>query len=144
MRGFLLMAGVYNLAWGIFIYNFPDAFYSWLVEEKRVTVQLIIYQGAGTIVLGIMYILACLYPVRFWYFPLLGLISKMVGAAGVYFLIIDKTVTRHFIFHLLVNDLVWVVPLALITFRAFRLHKYHTYEKAAKMDRSGTKSGRHP
>lgn len=131
MRGFLLVAGVYNLAWGVFIYNFPDAFYSWLVEEKTEAGQIILYQGAGTFLFGIVYIIACLYPLRFWYLILLGLLSKLIGAVGVYFLIIDKSKTNHLIFHLLVNDLAWVIPLATITFRAFRLRKNLTYEKAA-------------
>ena len=131
MRGFLLMAGVYNLAWGIFICNFPDAYYNWLIGANNRESQLVVYQGAGIIVFGLIYILACLYPIRFWYLILLGLLSKMFGAVGVYFFITDKSLTNHFIFHLLVNDLVWVIPLAMITFRAFRLRKILTYEKAA-------------
>lgn len=131
MRGVLLMAGVYNLAWGVFIYNFPDAFYSWLTEQKAVAGELVIYQGAGTFIFGIIYLIAALYPVRFWYLILLGFISKLSGAIGVYFLIIDTNVTRHFIFHVLVNDLVWLIPMAIITYRAYKLQKFHTYEEAA-------------
>ena len=131
MRGFLLVAGVYNLAWGVFIYNFPDAYYSWLIEANRTAKQLVVYQGAGVIFFGVVYVLACLYPVRFWYLILLGFLSKLFGAASVYFFITEKSLTNHFIFHLLVNDLVWVIPLAYITFRAYRLHKKLLYEKAA-------------
>lgn len=130
MRGILLVAGVYNLAWGVFIYNFPDAFYSWLIEANREASQWIVYQGAGTFIFGILYILAALYPLRFWYLILLGLISKLSGALGMYFFI-DKNITSHFIFHVLLNDLAWIVPLAIITYRAFRLRKLQTYEKAA-------------
>lgn len=131
MRGFLLVAGVYNLAWGLFIYNFPNAYYNWLTEANRGVNRLVEYQGAGVILFGLIYILACLYPVRFWYLILLGVLSKTFGAVGVYFLVIDKSLTDHFIFHLLVNDLVWVIPLIFITFRAFRLRNNITYEKAA-------------
>ncbi len=132
MRGVLLMAGVYNLAWGLFIYNFPEAFHKWLTAGAVVYAgKLVIYQGIGVFVFGIMYILATLYPLRFWYLILLGLISKLVGAIGVYFLIINKTVTKQFIFHVLVNDLAWVVPLAFITYRTFWFRKQQIYEKAA-------------
>lgn len=132
MRGLLLMAGVYNLAWGIFIYNFPKAFHQWLTAGSvAYTGKLVIYQGVGVIIFGIFYILATLYPFRFWYLILLGLISKLLGAIGVYFLIINKTVTKQFIFHVLVNDLAWVIPLAFITYRAFWFRKQHMYEKAA-------------
>ena len=131
MRGFLLVAGVYNLAWGIFIFNFQDAYYSWLLEINNQAKWLVTYQGAGVIIFGLIYLLACLYPVRFWYLILLGLFSKLFGAVGVYFFILDKSITNHFIFHLLVNDFLWVVPLAVITFRAFKLHNIYNYEKAA-------------
>lgn len=131
MRGVLLVAGVYNLAWGVFIYNFPDAFYSWLTEQNCESAQLIVYQGAGTFIFGIIYITAALYPVRFWYLILLGFVSKLSGAIGVYFFIIDSNITRHFIFHVLVNDMAWLIPLAIITYRAYLLRKFHMYEKAA-------------
>lgn len=130
MRGILLVAGVYNLAWGIFIYNFPDAFYSWLVEASVEASNWIVIQGAGTFVFGVLYILAALFPIRFWYLILLGLISKLAGAIGLYFFT-DRNITNHFIFHVLVNDLAWIVPLALITYRAYGLRKLRTYEKAA-------------
>lgn len=131
MRGFLLTAGVYNLAWGIFITIFPDSYYSWLTEGSSHAIWLIKYQGAGVILFGIFYLLAGLYPVRFWFLILAGLLSKLFGAVGVYFFILNETLTNHFIFHLLVNDLAWVVPLAIITQRAMRLRKILTYEKVA-------------
>lgn len=131
MRGFLLVAGVYNLAWGIFIFNFQDAYYSWLLETNKQAKWLVTYQGAGVIIFGFIYLLACLYPVRFWYLILLGLFSKLFGAVAVCFFILDKSITNHFIFHLLVNDFLWVVPLAVITFRAFKLHNIYNHEKAA-------------
>lgn len=131
MRGVLLLAGVYNLAWGVFIYNFPDAFYSWLTEQNAAASRLIVYQGAGTFIFGIIYVITALYPVRFWYLILLGFVSKLSGAIGAYFLIIETNITSHFIFHVLVNDLAWLFPLGIITYRAYLLRKFHTYEKAA-------------
>ena len=131
MRGFLLLAGIYNLAWGIFIYSYSEAFYVWLAEADTKENQWVEYQGIGVIVFGLVYLLACLYPIRFWFLILLGLLSKLCGGLIVYHLIVDKSLTDHFIFHLLVNDLAWVVPLAIITFRAFRLRKKLPYEKPA-------------
>lgn len=132
MRGVLLLAGVYNLAWGLFIYSFPEAFHQWLTAKAVAYAgKLVIYQGMGVFIFGMMYILTALYPLRFWYLILLGLLSKLLGAIGVYFFIIDKTVTKQFIFHLLVNDLVWLVPLAFITYRAFWFRKKQTYEEVA-------------
>lgn len=131
MRGVLLITGVYNLAWGVFIYNFPDAFYSWLTAQNAEAGQIIVYQGAGTFIFGIIYLVAALYPVRFWYLILLGFLSKLFGAIGAYFLIIDSNITRHFIFHVLVNDLAWLLPLGIITYRAYMLQKNHNYEKVA-------------
>lgn len=132
MRGVLLLAGGYNLSWGVFIYNFPEAFHRWLsAGAVAYGGKLVIYQGVGVFIFGIMYILAAMYPLRFWYFILLGLLSKLLGAVGVYFLIINKNVTKQFIFHVLVNDLAWVVPLAFIAYRTFWFRKNQMYEKAA-------------
>ncbi|WP_017733967.1 hypothetical protein [Nafulsella turpanensis] len=131
MHGFLLVAGIYNLAWGLFIYVFPKAFFRWLTASQEAADQLVVYQGIGVLMFGILYILTALWPVRFWYLALTGLLSKVFGGMAVYFFIVDKTVTKQFIFHLLVNDLAWVTPLAFITYRAFKLHKHYLYEKAA-------------
>lgn len=131
MRGVLLLAGTYNLAWGLFIYVFPEAFFRWLTASQQAAGPLVIYQGVGVLIFGILYLLTALRPVRFWYLALTGLLSKVFGGIAVYFFIVDKTVTKQFIFHLLVNDLAWVIPLALITYKAFKLQKYYLYEKAA-------------
>ena len=39
MRGFLLLAGVYNLGWGFFIYEFPTAFYHWVTMTANLLLQ---------------------------------------------------------------------------------------------------------
>ena len=131
MRGLLLMAGFYNLIWGFFIFNFPDQFYSWLQEKEREGGKLVEYQGVGVLIFALLYLLCSLYPVRFWFLILVGLLSKVLGAVGVYFFVLNKLVTDHFIFHLIVNDLAWALPLVIIAYRAFWLRNIHNYEKAS-------------
>lgn len=131
MRAVLLLAGTYNLIWGLFILYFPDQFYSWLLETRAEGAKLVDYQGVGVLIFGFLYLLSSLYPVRFWYLIFIGLLSKTFGAVGVYFFIMNQSLTDHFIFHLLINDFAWLIPLAIIAQRAFWLRNMHTYEKAA-------------
>ncbi len=119
MRGFLLLATFYNLAWGLFILNFPDAFYKFLTTSAQPAPTLITYQGVGIIIFAFLYLAAAIYPTRLWFLVLAGFISKLFGAIGVFILVMDMQVTKKFIFHLVMNDLVWLIPLGIITYTAY-------------------------
>lgn len=121
MRGFLILSGMYNLAWGLFIYNFPDAFYKWITKSTEAVPPLIVYQGIGVLTFAILYLIAALYPVRLWFLIALGVVSKLLGAIGFFIIIMNQQVTKTFLFHFFMNDLIWVLPLSFIAVRAFRL-----------------------
>ena len=55
MRGFLLIACVYNMFWGIFIAWFPESFYHWVTESQNSTPEILIWQGRAVLVLGFVY-----------------------------------------------------------------------------------------
>lgn len=124
MRGVLLLAAIYNLAWGIFIYNFPDAFYHWVTGSTGATPGIISYQGIGVLLFAALYFVSALYPQKFWYFILLGVLSKIIGSAWFYFEIMDQQVTKRFLFHIIMNDLAWVFPLGIIAYRASQIKKH--------------------
>ncbi len=103
MRGFLLLASIYNVAWGLFIYNFPAAYFKWLTKSSLEAPAIISYQGLGTLIFGIIYLLAAIYPLKLWFLILLGILSKVAGAVGAYFYIMDQQITRTFLFYLCVH-----------------------------------------
>ena len=121
MRGVLLMAAIYNLAWGIFIYNFPEAFYHWVTESTGDTPDIISYQGAGVLLSAVLYFVSALYPQKFWYFIIIGVLSKIFGPIWFYYDIMEQQVTKKFLFHFIMNDIAWVTPLGIIAYRSSQI-----------------------
>jgi len=124
MRGVLLLAGIYNLAWGFFIKNFPNSFYQWVTETENPAIPAIEWQGLGVLFFGVFYTLTALYPKKLWYLIIAGILSKLLGGIWFYFVVMEQTVTNKFLFHLIMNDLVWVVPFTIIAVRAWKV--YHS------------------
>lgn len=124
MRGFLLIAAIYNVAWGIFIYNFPASYFRWLTKSSLEAPALISYQGLGTLIFGVIYLLAAIYPLKLWFLILLGILSKIAGAVGAYFIIMDQQLTRTFLFQVIMNDLIWVIPFIVIFIKILEVQKY--------------------
>ncbi len=131
MRGLLLLAGAYNVGWGAFIYYFPASFYQWITETSIDPPGLIKWQGAGVLLFGAAYILVALYPRRFWWVVPLGILSKAVGAIGFYFIVMHSEITQPYLFHLIMNDLLWLFPLTVIFIRMIQVRKQNTHETAA-------------
>ncbi|MCG8321008.1 MAG: hypothetical protein MI921_16015 [Cytophagales bacterium] len=121
MRGVLLLAAIYNLAWGIFIYNFSDSFYHWVTQTNDTTPEVIEYQGLGILLFALLYFVSALYPKKFWYFIIIGVLSKIIGPIWFYFDIMDQQVTKRFLFHIIMNDIAWVIPLAVIAYKASQI-----------------------
>ena len=123
MRGLLLLAGAYNVGWGIFIYAFPQTFYQWITQTAQETPWYIEWQGIGVLAFGLAYILAAVYPIRLWWIIGLGFFSKLIGAIGFYFIVMQQIITKKYIFHLLMNDLVWLIPLGIILVRVMQVRR---------------------
>lgn len=123
MRGLLLLTGAYNLGWGIFIYAFPTSFYQWITQTERAAPALITWQGAGVLAFGIAYLLVALYPTRLWYLIALGFCSKLFGAIGFYFIVMQQNITKKYIFHLIMNDLMWLIPLGIVLVKVIHVRR---------------------
>jgi hypothetical protein len=123
MRGLLLLAGAYNIGWGIFIYVFPNSFYQWITQTERLASALITWQGVGVLTFGVAYILAAVYPIRLWFVIGLGFSSKLIGAVGFYFVVMEQKFTEKYIFHLIMNDTAWLIPLGIIFVRVWQIRQ---------------------
>jgi len=121
MRGLLLLAGAYNLGWGFFIYNFPKSFYQWVSQSGEAAPGIIEWQGAGVMLFGLLYAAVAIYPTTLWYLLAVGIASKIFGAAWFYWIILDGMSTRQYLFHLIMNDLIWVIPFTVILVRTIRV-----------------------
>lgn len=123
MRGLLLLAGTYNIGWGVFIYAFPNSFYRWLTQTEQLAPILITWQGVGVLAFGVAYLLAAVYPMRLWFLIGLGFFSKLIGAIGFYFVVMEQNLTKKYIFHLIMNDMVWLIPLGIIFVRVWQIKR---------------------
>ncbi|MGW8123316.1 hypothetical protein ACV07N_11710 [Roseivirga echinicomitans] len=125
MRGFLLIACVYNMFWGIFIAWFPESFYHWVTESQNAHPEIIIWQGRAILIIGFIYFAAALHPGRFWYFPLIGAFTKIGGAIWFFVVILEGKIGDQGLFHLIMNDGIWVPFLIIIALRgkAYKANK---------------------
>lgn len=118
MRGLLLLAGIYNLAWGFFIYNFPDAFITWLSQGAIPKADPIVgYQGLGVLLLAGMFLWTAIYFHKLGYLVWVAIVLKLVGGPWTFYMLLDGLYTKRFLFHLIMNDLIWVIPLTFIALK---------------------------
>lgn len=119
MRGFLLLASFYNLFWAIFIYWFPDSFYRWVTQRNEDAPLIISWQAIGIFIFSVLYFLTALYPKKFRSLIILGILSKLLGGVWFYFHVMEQTINKKFLFHLIANDLIWIPLFSFIAFRMF-------------------------
>ncbi|MGJ3234406.1 hypothetical protein [Marivirga sp.] len=123
MRGVLLIASVYNVAWSVFLFWSPNSYIKWMTEGIQTENQWVFYQAIGILVVAIMLFMGFLKPLKFKWFILFSFLAKLLGGFAVYLLIMESEFTKKFIFHLLMNDLVWLLPLLAIVRAAFKSEK---------------------
>jgi small multidrug resistance pump len=82
MRSSLILAGVYNLAWGLWVVLFPNAF--WALVRLPAPNYPPIWQCVGMMVgvYGVGYLAAAREPLRHWPVVLVGFLGKIFGPIG--------------------------------------------------------------
>ncbi|MBK6264426.1 hypothetical protein JKA74_05205 [Marivirga sp. S37H4] len=120
MRGVLLIGAVYNIAWALFLYWKPGSYIKWISEGEQTENPWVIYQAIGVGIIGLCMFLSTLYPIKLRWLIVLTFIAKLLGGLFVYQLIMEAMFTKKFMFHLLMNDLVWLIPLFLTSWAAFK------------------------
>lgn len=115
MRGFLLLAAIYNIVWGALIYYFPAAYYYWLSKGATPDSETIVkVQGALVVLIGIVLLAPAFGRANRWFLVGVGLIAKLLGGVLVYLIILQQLVTRPFVFQLIMSDAIWIIPFYII------------------------------
>jgi thiol-disulfide isomerase/thioredoxin len=120
MGAVLVLAGVYNLAWGGWVVMYPAALFQWQgLEEPN---YLTIWQCVGMIVgvYGVGYLIAASDPMRHWPIVLVGLLGKVFGPIGFLLAYGQGELPAAFAWLCLTNDVIWWVPFGMILYGAFR------------------------
>jgi hypothetical protein len=123
MRGVLLIASVYNMAWSVFLFWGPNSYIKWMTEGAQQSNHWVFYQAIGVLIVAIMLFMGFLKPLKFKWLILISFLAKLFGGLAVYWLIMESLFTKKFMFHLLMNDLVWLLPLLFIVLAAFKSEK---------------------
>lgn len=123
MRGVLLISSVYNIAWSVFLFWSPNSYVKWMTEGAQSENQWVIYQAIGIFLVAIMLFMGFLKPLKFKWMILFSFLAKLLGGVVVYFLIMESQFTKKFVFHLLMNDWVWLIPIFAIVLATFKSEK---------------------
>ena len=120
MKHVLLAAGVYNLAWGLWVVCFPGQLFEWSGLEPPRYPQ--IWQCVGMVVgvYGIGYLIAAGNPLRHWPIVLVGLLGKIFGPLGFLAAAWRGDLPWKWGVTILTNDVIWWLPFAAILYAAFR------------------------
>lgn len=123
MRWVLVIAGIYNLAWGGLAILAPTWHFQVLGMEQPNYPEF--WQCIGMIVgvYGVGYLAASLDPLRHWPITLVGLMGKVLGPIGFAGALLSGRLPLAFGWNIVTNDLIWWVPFALILRAAWLSHK---------------------
>lgn len=122
-RGWLVAAGLYNLAWGAVMVLAPVWSLRMLgveAPDQRYWPQFWACIGMIVGVYGLGYLIASRNPARHWPIVLVGLLGKVLGPIG----LVDAAMHGHLPwsmgYTLLTNDVLWWAPFTTILWRAAR------------------------
>lgn len=114
----LLAAATYNIIWGAWVVLFPTHVFAWTSMEQPLYPM--IWQSVGMIVgvYGLGYAIAAFDPDRHWPIVLVGFLGKIFGPIGFVYHYSLGNFPISFWWITLFNDLIWIIPFALILWSA--------------------------
>ena len=120
MKVVLVAAGLYNIAFGIWAVCWPQLWFDWSGMERSRYPEL--WQSVGMIVgvYGIGYLIAATNPVRHWPIILVGFLGKVFGPLGFAKAIYTGALPLSSAWITITNDLIWLVPFALILWKTMQ------------------------
>lgn len=125
-RGILLLAGMYTIAWSAFFKWFGSELVSWLaMGSKEFTSLPSEYYGIFGIVVGLIIFVSAFYPVSWVYMIIAGIAGKIILAIWFTLGFLPEIGwNKRSGFHLLINELVWLIPLITIFLRGLQVKNY--------------------
>ena len=119
-RVVLLLAAVYNLAWGGLVVVAP----LWLFDLAGLEPPHYpaIWQCLGMVigVYGVGYACAAIDPLRHWPITLVGFLGKVFGPIGFVIAAASGQLSWAFGWTILTNDLIWWLPFGMILWQAWK------------------------
>lgn len=125
-RGLLLLAGMYTIAWSALYKWFGPEILKWMAMGNAELAELPTnYFGSFGILVGLVIFFAAFYPVSWVWLILAGITGKIISAIWFTFgFAPDLSWNKRSIFHLVFNEIVWLIPLIMIFLRALQVKNY--------------------
>ncbi|MFL0685153.1 MAG: hypothetical protein ACK4SF_00145 [Algoriphagus aquaeductus] len=125
-RGLLLLAGMYTIAWSAFYKWFGPELLKWMsMGDSELAVLPSNYFGTFGILIGLVIFVSAFYPVSWVWLILAGVTGKIITA--IWFTLgfaPELSWNKRSIFHLVFNELIWLIPLILIFLRGLQVKNY--------------------
>ena len=122
MRNVLLVAAVYNIAWGTFVVLFPTLPFAWIGLEPPNYPSLLRCLGMVIGVYGLGYGIAAGDPARHWPIVLVGLLGKIFGPIGFVLTASAGELPWSLGVTILTNDVAWWIPFGWMLVYAHRVN----------------------
>ncbi len=125
-RGLLLLAGMYTIAWSAFFKWYGSTLVSWLaLGDKQLESLPTSYFGTFGIVVGLIIFICAFYPVSWIKLILVGIAGKVILASWFALGFLPELGwNKRSGFHLLFNEVGWLIPLMIIYLRAAKVKKF--------------------
>jgi len=120
----LLAAAIHCGVWGLFIMGWPDLSFQVYGYTDGLT-NTLVWQGCGFAIFmyGLSYALAATDPQRHYGLVLIGTIAKTCGTAGVLYGYLSGQLWLYSVAWVFMNDILWIVPFAMIVKDAVRFER---------------------
>jgi hypothetical protein len=118
-----LLAGVYNIGWGLFVALNPNWLFSFAGMEPINYPDVFACLGMVVGLYGIVYLEIARRPERGFLLALVGLIGKILGPIGLFLLIAQGAWKPATIVMCLTNDFIWWIPFGLYLYDSWEFYK---------------------
>lgn len=122
MRAVLVAAAIYDLLWGVWVVLYPNAVFQMAGIAPPPYPELWQQFGLAVAIGGIGYAIASTNPTRHWPIVLIGYIGKVLGPFGFWRAATQAHLPWSLAWMVVVNDLIWWVPMGLILKAAWDKH----------------------
>ena len=125
-RGMLLLAGMYTVAWSAFFKWFGPALMSWFAMDSGVIEGLPTnWYGSIGLIFGFIIFISAFYPVTWVYLIIAGISGKIILACWFSLGFLPAlTWNKRTAFHLIFNEIFWLIPLIIVFLRALQVKTY--------------------
>lgn len=122
-RTIFLLAGIYNIFWGIFVSFYPNWLFRFAGMPEPNYPEIFVCLGMVVGLYGVVYLEIARRPERGFLLALVGFAGKILGPIGaIYYVYAGKWMPAALVMNA-TNDFVWLVPFAVYLYDSAAFYK---------------------